>query len=63
MIVTALAGSVVWASVPDLEEDAQVPGATALIANPEADDNWRVKTGQAQDAVIPDSGKITPAPA
>ncbi|WP_114201802.1 acyltransferase family protein [Janibacter anophelis] len=60
MLVTALVGGAVWASVPKLDEAAPVDGATSLVASPDADP-WEVR--QDVGAVTPTSGEVTPDPA
>ena len=60
MLVTALIGLAVWATVPQLDEDAQVSGATALVADPESD-SWSVR--EDLDEVLTTSGEVTPDPA
>ncbi|MFX4286811.1 acyltransferase family protein [Janibacter sp. G349] len=60
MIVTALVGTAVWATVPKLDEDAKVPGATALVADPSSD-VWKVREDASK--VFASSGTTTPDPA
>ena len=60
MLVTALVGGAVWATVPKLDEDAQVRGATALVADPDSD-AWKVREDLGE--VVATSGKTTPDPA
>ena len=60
MLVTALVGGAVWATVPKLDEDAQVRGATALVADPDSD-AWKVREDLGD--VVATSGKTTPDPA
>ncbi|MBA4085469.1 MAG: acyltransferase [Kytococcus sp.] len=60
MIVTALVGTAVWATVPKLDENAKVTGATSLVANPESDD-WTIR--EDLDQVVTNSGAVTPDPA
>lgn len=60
MIVTALVGTAVWATVPKLDENAKVTGATSLVANPESDD-WTIR--EDLDQVVTNSGTVTPDPA
>ena len=60
MIVTALVGTAVWATVPKLDENAKVPGATALVADPSSD-VWKVREDASK--VFASSGTTTPDPA
>lgn len=60
MVVTALVGTAVWATVPKLDANARVNGATSLVADPSSD-TWTVRKDLSQ--VVPTSGKVTPDPA
>ena len=60
MLVTALLGTAVWATVPKLDEDARVKGATTLVAD-EKSDPWTVRKDL--DEVLTTSGEVTPDPA
>ena len=60
MLVTALLGLAVWATVPQLDEDAEVTGATALVADPQSG-SWSVR--EDLDEVLTTSGSVTPDPA
>lgn len=60
MLVTALVGAAIWATVPKLDEDAKVEGATALVDDPESS-SWTVRKDL--DKAIGTSGPTTPDPA
>ncbi|GAA1151996.1 acyltransferase family protein [Ornithinicoccus hortensis] len=60
MLVTALVGLAVWATVPKLDPDAPVEGATELIADPGATD-WTLR--EDLSAVLTTTGEVTPDPA
>jgi peptidoglycan/LPS O-acetylase OafA/YrhL len=60
MLVTALAGTAIWATAPRLDREAGVEGATSLVADPSAAD-WTVRQDASQ--VYTTSGKVTPDPA
>ncbi len=62
MLVTALAGATVYVTVPKLDTDAKLEGATQLIADPQSED-WEPKEGEALDEVTPSSGEVSPDPA
>lgn len=60
MLVSAAVGAMVWASVPTVDTDASVTGATGLVANPEGE-TWQVRTDP--EAVFTTTGTVQPHPA
>ena len=60
MVVTTLVGTAVWASVPKLDENAKVAGATSLVADP-GSDSWTVRKDA--ESLYTSSGAVTPDPA
>lgn len=60
MLVSAMAGALVWMTVPTVDADAQVSGATELVANPQGD-VWRVRDDP--EAVYTTTGPVQPDPA
>ena len=60
MVVTTLVGTAVWASVPKLDPDAPVEGATTLVADAASED-WSVDDQVV--AQLPTSGDVVPDPA
>ncbi len=60
MLVTALIGIGIWSTVPKLDEDAQVKGATSLVANDKAN-TWKVRKDA--EKIFTKTGDVTPAPA
>ncbi|GAB3107317.1 acyltransferase family protein [Janibacter alkaliphilus] len=59
MAVTAALGLVLHLAAPQLDEDAEVTGATALVADQQSED-WQVTSDPA--SVVTTSGEITPDP-
>ncbi|MGO1166078.1 MAG: SGNH hydrolase domain-containing protein, partial [Janibacter sp.] len=63
MLVTALLGLAIWSTVPKLDEDAQVRGATSLITNPDTTGDYHLKDGTTLQEVLTTTGEVTPDPA
>ncbi|WP_068402264.1 acyltransferase family protein [Kribbia dieselivorans] len=60
MAITGLVGTVLWFAVPRVDPNVKVAGASALVANPKAD-QWQVIDNPT--SVFTQSGSVSPDPA